>query len=90
MVFRPALLPEDLRYMQTSQERLRTVAPDVVAWLRYVFMVAGGFMAAAGLLTVYLAVTSFRNGARGATAIVAFAGLVSVGLMSAVNVGIGA
>lgn len=52
MFFRPPLLPEDLRFIHTTPEQLRVIAPDLAAWLRYVFHVAGGYMAASGLLTM--------------------------------------
>jgi hypothetical protein len=82
---RPPLLPEDLRYMQTTRDQLQMIAPGILPWLRFVFRVAGGYMAASGLLTIYIAATSFRTGGRAALIVVAFAGLVSIGLMSAIN-----
>ncbi|HEV2641100.1 MAG TPA: hypothetical protein VGT98_00260 [Candidatus Elarobacter sp.] len=82
---RRPLLPEDLRYIHATPEQLRSVAPGLTAWLQLVFRVAGGYMAASGILTVYVAVTSFRTGGRYATIVVAVAGVVSIGLMSAVN-----
>ncbi|MBA2722430.1 MAG: hypothetical protein H0W48_00785 [Methylibium sp.] len=40
---------------------------------------------ATGLLTVYVAVTSFRAHVRGGAGVVALAGLSSIGLMAVVN-----
>ena len=36
---RPPVLPEDLRYMSTSQAQLETAAPRLTAWLTQVFRV---------------------------------------------------
>ncbi len=53
--------------------------------MRRVFWVLGGFMFTTGLLTGYLALSSFRQRVRGAAAIAAVAGLTSIGWMAAVN-----
>jgi hypothetical protein len=82
---RPPLLPEDPRYMGTSLEQLRATVPGLLLWLPRVFWVLGGYMLSTGLLTCYIAVTSFRQSAPGAAAIVALAGLTSIGLMAGVN-----
>lgn len=82
---RPPLLPEDLRYMHASAVQLRDTAPGLGSWLSRVFGVFGGFMAASGLLTVYVAATSFRTGERGAMSVVAISGLASIGLMVVIN-----
>ena len=42
-------------------------------------------MMASGILTTYVAATSFRVGSKGVTIVVAIAGLVSIGLMSVIN-----
>lgn len=42
-------------------------------------------MFAAGVLTIYIAVTAFQQRARGAHSVVALAGLTSIGWMAAVN-----
>lgn len=60
MLFRPPLLPEDFRYTQSSPENIRTIVPELALWLRYVFRVAGGYMVASGVLTIYVAMTSFE------------------------------
>ncbi len=82
---RPPMLPEDARYLGASLATLETTASGLSAWLRHVFWVLGGFMFATGSLTFYVAVTAFRARARGATAIVAIAGVTSVGNMVVVN-----
>lgn len=83
---RPALLPEDARYMGATLLELQTVAPGIGMWLDRVFWVLGGYITATGILTVYLASTAFRARARGAGIAVALAGVASIGSMAAVNV----
>jgi hypothetical protein len=82
---RPALLPEDPRYMGTSPEQLRVTAPGLLLWLARVFWVLGGYMLSTGVLTCYVAATSFRSRAPGAAAIATLSGLTSIGLMAGVN-----
>jgi len=82
---RPPLLPEDLRYMHVSAVQLRDAAPGLGPWLSRVFGVLGGFMAACGLLTVYVAATGFRTGERGAMTVIAVSGVVSIGAMAVIN-----
>ena len=85
MFLRPPLLPEDARYMGTSLEQIRTGVPRLLLWLPRVFFVLGGYMTSTGLLTCYLATTSFRTRVAGVAWIVAVTGLTSIGLMAAVN-----
>ena len=82
---RPPLLPEDPRFMGTSMAQVQMSVPGLLIWLRRVFWVMGGYMFATGLLTIYVALTSFRVRVRGAPIIVAISGLTSIGLMAAVN-----
>ncbi len=82
---RPPLLPEDPRFMGTSLAYLQAAAPGLAIWLRRVFWVMGGYMFATGLLTLYVALTGFRERGRGAAAVVTLAGLTSIGLMATVN-----
>lgn len=82
---RPPLLPEDLRYVGASLAEIQATVPDLLIWLRRVFWVMGGHIFAVGLLTFYVAVTSFRARVRGAAGIVAIAGLTSIGWMAVVN-----
>ena len=82
---RPPLLPEDPRFMGTSMEQVQMSVPSLLIWLRRVFWVMGGYMFATGLLTIYVALTSFRVRVRGAPVVVAISGLTSIGLMAAVN-----
>jgi hypothetical protein len=89
MFLRPPLLPEDLRDMGTSFEEIRSGFPGLLLWLPRVFLVLGGYMVSTGLLTCYLAKTSFRFKVGGVAWIVACTGLTSIGLMVAVNFIIG-
>lgn len=86
---RPPLLPEDLRYIGVTLEALRAAAPALEGWLAKVFVVMGGFMAGAGALTVYVALSQRKTGRFGTVSVLAFTGLVTVGLMSAVNFALG-
>ena len=82
---RPALLPEDPRFMGTTLDQIQSAMPGLLIWLRRVFWVMGGFMFATGLLTAYIAVIEFQQLARGARFVVALAGLTSIGWMATVN-----
>lgn len=82
---RPALLPEDPRFIGASLEQLRQAAPGLEAWLRVVFTVMGGFMAGSGVLTLFLARRAVPLRLRGTGWAVALAGLLTVVLMSAMN-----
>lgn len=59
--------------------------PGLSIWLRRVLWVMGGYIFATGLLTFYVAVTTFRARVHGAAGVVALAGLTSIGLMAVVN-----
>jgi hypothetical protein len=88
-LLRPPFLPEDARNVGASLKELQAVAPGITQWLGRVFAVLGGYITATGILTLYLARTSFRTRARGAGIVVAFAGAASIGLMAIVNILIG-
>lgn len=82
---RPPLLAEDPRFMGTTLAVLKATQPGLEVWLQRVFWVMGGYMFATGLLTLYVAFTSFRARIRGAAVVVAITGLTSIGLMVIVN-----
>ena len=82
---RPPVLPEDLRAMGTSLAEIQVTVPGLLVWLRRVFWVLGGYMFTTGLMTVYIALTSFRARASGTTLVVAITGLTSIGWMVAIN-----
>lgn len=82
---RPALLPEDARFMGATAAGIQGSLPGLTLWLQRVFGVMGGFMVAAGLLTVHVALTTFRAARPGAAMIVAVSGLASIGGMAVTN-----
>jgi hypothetical protein len=84
-LLRPPLLPEDLRFFGASQAQLDSVAPQLASWLKQVFRVMGGYVAATGVLTITLAATSFRLKERFAAAGAFIGGLSSIGLMTVIN-----
>ena len=88
VLLRPALLPEDLRYMKTTLSVIDDSAPGLSAWLQKVFWVMGGYIFTTGLLTIFIALTSFRKRS-GVLSIVVIAGISSIGLMTIVNFMIG-
>jgi hypothetical protein len=82
---RPPLLPEDPRFMGASLADIQSALPGLFIWLRRVFWVTGGFMFAAGLLTIYTATIAVAHRTRAAPLMVALASLTSIGWMTIVN-----
>ena len=82
---RPPLLPEDARYMDTTLAEIQAVTPGLARWLQKVFWVMGGYIFTVGLLTIYIAFSSFQARTRVAFPIIAIAGLSSIGWMTSVN-----
>ena len=82
---RPVLLPEDARYIGASLPQLQATAPNLSQWLGRVFWVMGGYILTTGVLTLYVARTSFRKRAHGVSVLVALVGLTSIGWMTVVN-----
>lgn len=85
LVLRPALLPEDIRFMALPGALLATVRPALEAWLGHVFQVLGGYVLATGVLTITLAATAYRAHLRSAFAGALVGGTASIGLMAVVN-----
>ena len=85
LFLRPALLPEDIRYMQLAPAELQSVGPRLAAWLTHVFRVMSGYVTATGVLALTLAVTAFRQRQPWAVAGAVIAGVASIGWMAAVN-----
>ena len=85
LLFRPALLPEDIRFMALSDAQLLLVRPKLEAWLSHVFQVMGGYVLATGVLTITLAATAYRAHHRGAGIGALIGGAASIGLMAVVN-----
>ena len=86
---RPELLPEDVRYMGSDLQSLRSVAPHFGDWLGKVFTVMGGFMAGAGVLITYFGYRVMPLHLRGTAVILLATGGLTLGLMSAVNFALG-
>ena len=82
---RPPLLPEDSKYIGLSLSAIQNNIPDLSAWLQKVFWVMGCYILTTGLLTMYVAQTSFRTRTQGAFIIIAIAGLSSIGSMTIIN-----
>ena len=82
---RPPLLPEDLRNMNTTLSIVQNNIINLTTWLQKVFWVMGGYIFTTGLLTMYVAQTSFRTRTPGAFTMVFIAGTTSIGSMTIVN-----
>ena len=85
LFLRPALLPEDPRFIGSSLETIRSAVPGLERWLGHVFNVLGGFMVATGVMTVLAACRLLARRERGTWAALSMEGAASVGLMSATN-----
>ena len=82
---RPPLLPDDTRFMGSSLAQVRAAVPGLEGWLQRVFIVMGGFMAGAGLLTVLVACVAMPSRLWCTSWAIAMSGVLTVGLMSAIN-----
>ena len=85
VLLRPALLPEDLRYVGIPSESLRAAAPGLERWLGHVFDVLGGFMIASGALTALVAWQFKGLRSVGPFLFLLVAGVAGVGMMSVTN-----
>jgi hypothetical protein len=85
LLLRPALLPEDPRYIGSSLEAIHSALPGLERWLGHVFNVMGGFMVATGAMTTLVAFRWVARRERGTFAALSVAGAASVGQMSATN-----
>ncbi|MES2431665.1 MAG: hypothetical protein V4556_12065 [Bacteroidota bacterium] len=82
---RTALLPEDVRYMQTTSSIIKQTIPQLSGWLQKVFWVMGSYILTTGLLIIFISLTSFRKRISGAFGIIAVTGISSIGSMTVVN-----
>lgn len=82
---RPPLLPEDARYIGSGLAQIQSAVPGLERWLSRVFTVMGGFMAASGLLTTFLAVTAVSVRQKGTGIVLVLVGLGTVVTMSWTN-----
>ena len=85
MFLRPALLPEDPRYIGSPLEAIRFALPGLERWLGHVFNVMGGFMVGTGAMTMLVACRMLARRERGTLTALSVTGAASVGLMSATN-----
>lgn len=85
IALRPSLLPEDLRFIGTTADQIQEHAPGLARWLKRVFIVMGGFMAGAGVLTLFIALNAMPSRLKGTSPTLALSGLLTVGLMSVSN-----
>ena len=89
LALRPALLPEDIRFLGASADVLVASAPRLEQWLGHVFAVLGGFMTATGLLQLLLVWKADALGPAVVAAFVGAASSISLGTMTRVNFVIG-
>ena len=85
LLLRPALLPEDARFIGSSIQTIRSAVPGLEVWLGLVFNVMGGFMVATGAMTTLVARRVVARRERGTFAVLSVAGAAGVALMSATN-----
>jgi hypothetical protein len=89
ILLRPALLPEDARYIGATVGRIRADLRCLEAWLARVFIVLGGSIVGAGVLTILVATTSLPQQPSSTPWAIALAGALTVALMSATNFSLG-
>ena len=85
IALRSPLLPEDLRFMGTTVAQIRAAAPGLEGWLKKVFAVMGGFMAGAGVLTVFVAAIAMPLRLKATSWAIGVSGAITVALMSWTN-----
>ena len=85
IALRPPLLPEDPRFMGTTLEQIQTAVPGLEGWLKKLFTVLGGFMAGAGVLTLFVARVAMPPRLKGTSWVIALSGALTVALMAATN-----
>ncbi len=83
--FRPALLPEDYKYIEATSLVLQKNIPLLSNWLQKVFWVMGCYIFSTGLLTIFISRTSFRKRIKGVVYIVAITGISSIASMTVIN-----
>jgi hypothetical protein len=89
LFLRPALLPEDIRYMSLTPAELQSIGSRLGRWLTHVFRVMGGYITATGVLAIALGTTSFREHHPVAAIGAMLGGAASIGWMAVVNFMIG-
>jgi hypothetical protein len=71
--------------MGTTLAQTTAAVPGLEGWLHKVFTVMGGFMAGAGVLTVFVAITAMPARLKGGSWALFLSGVFTVVLMSATN-----
>ena len=82
---RPPLLPEDSKYIGLSLSAIQNNIPGLSVWLQKVFWVMGCYIFTTGLLTIYVAQTSFITRTQGVFIMISIAGITSIASMTLVN-----
>lgn len=82
---RPPLLPEDLRYMETTIGDIQSAIPGLERWTNRVFTVMGGFMMGSGVLTILAVMNASTMREKRTWIFLMLAGLFTVGMMSLTN-----
>ena len=87
IALRPALLPEDLRFLASGVAGPQAGLPRLQIWLHLVFIVLGGQMASVGVLLIGSSLRIFHTKMRRWRELVLLgaAGALSVGTMAGVN-----
>ena len=71
--------------MGTTLAQTTAAVPGLEGWLHKVFTVMGGFMAGAGVLTLFVATAAMPSRVQGASWAVILSGALTVVLMSVTN-----
>ena len=69
--------------------KLKPYSASILAFGGFLLLVMGSYIFTTGLLTIYIAFTSFHTRTRGAYGLVALSGISSIGTMTVVNFMIG-
>ncbi len=85
LLARPPLMPEDLRFLGPNASQVEVQWPHLTSWLRHVFVVMGGFVAASGVLTVFVNLYAVPQRLPGTGIVLGGVGLLTVGTMSWTN-----
>lgn len=83
--FRPALLPEDLSYIGTSEVEVNKHLPGLTHWLQKVFIVLGGYIVSSGLLMLYIGIAKYNRKDALLFTIILISGSTSILMMTIVN-----
>ena len=85
IVLRPPPLSEDTRSMDATLPQILTATPGFESWAHKVFLVMGGYVAGAGLLTVFVVSVAMPPQLKGTSSAFALSGAFTAALMSATN-----